>query len=222
MYAPPSLRQCEATGHCRQPCLSGTARSRAPSRPSADGPLPVQPVCGCQVRRLTALAERTVLFSRGVAGLNERKVLRYLLQRADQSGSLLVQESQRQIAEAVDVHQPTVSKALRRLREKGWLEPVRADRAGVSPQGQGVGGLRHRDPPLGPARARVAGRERTSQVLAGSGPAPPVSARHGSLALLRWSCDGSRAALSPTSAAASGGTPGVPEDARPRRQVRDA
>jgi hypothetical protein len=93
---------------------------------------PAHPACACRLRRLRRLAEQPGLFSAGVAGLNERKVVRYLLLGADRTGSLSVQESQRQIAVAIDVHQPTVSQALRRLRGLGWLMPAPSGRAGVS------------------------------------------------------------------------------------------
>lgn len=93
---------------------------------SGDGALPAHPACVCLVRRLSAALERPELFSKGVAGLNERKVMRYLAMRAEQSGSLLVQESQRQVAVAIDVHQPRVQVALKRLRKGSWLTPSAA------------------------------------------------------------------------------------------------
>ncbi len=81
------------------------------------------PVCDCVVDELLDLTSRNELLSPAVARNNERKVLRYLLMRARYRGSLLVQESQRQIAEKVDVHQPTVSLTLRRLKTLGWITP---------------------------------------------------------------------------------------------------
>ena len=41
--------------------------------------------------------------------------------RAWYRASLRVTESQRQIAEAIDIQQPRVSKALTRLKDLGWV-----------------------------------------------------------------------------------------------------
>ncbi len=97
-------------------------------------PLPAHPACVCVVRRLRAAVEQPELFTKGVAGLNERKVLRYLVMRADRSGSLLVQESQRQIGVAIDVHQPRVQDALKRLHGAAWLTPTAAAPRGAAAQ----------------------------------------------------------------------------------------
>ena len=65
------------------------------------------------------------MLSTGVARNNEAKVMRQLLLRADQNRSLLVRQSQREIAVAIDVHQPTVSKTLARLEDKELLVRIR-------------------------------------------------------------------------------------------------
>jgi DNA-binding transcriptional ArsR family regulator len=94
--------------------------------------LPDHPMCSCLLRRLRTSLADPELFSRGSSGLNERKVVRYLLERADRWGSFRVQESQRQIAEAIDIHQPTVAKTLRRLVDRGWIEVESARQYGVA------------------------------------------------------------------------------------------
>ncbi len=94
--------------------------------------MPAHPACVCVIRRLQAAVEQPDLFTKGVAGLNERKVLRYLVMRADRSGSLLVQESQRQIGVAIDVHQPRVQDALQRLQRGSWLTPAAAAPRGAA------------------------------------------------------------------------------------------
>ncbi len=99
-----------------------------------DGFLPAEPACRCVLQRLRFLLGQPALLSRGVAANNERKVLRYLLTQAERTGSLLVKESQRQIAEHIDVHQPTVVKVIRRLVAAGWLTPVPSRLAGVPNQ----------------------------------------------------------------------------------------
>lgn len=97
-----------------------------------DGALPAHPACACVIRQLRAALQEPELFTKGVAGLNERKVMRYLVMRADGSGSLLVQESQRQIAVAIDVHQPSVSVVLKRLQRESWLTPQKAAPRGAA------------------------------------------------------------------------------------------
>ncbi len=95
--------------------LQGAADQVKPGRTDPDL------LCDCEHRQLRLLAERPELFSeRG--GVNERKVLRYLLLRAGYGHSRLVRESQRQIAWAVDLHRPSVDRALKRLEALGWLE----------------------------------------------------------------------------------------------------
>ncbi len=76
--------------------------------------------CSCFIADLRAALNDHRLFTpRGQ--LSERKILRYLILRAQYKGSRLVQESQRQIAEAVDVNQPTVTRVIKRLMKLGWL-----------------------------------------------------------------------------------------------------
>lgn len=76
--------------------------------------------CSCVITDLRAALNDDRLFTpRGK--LSERKVMRYMLMRAQYRGSLLVHESQRQIAEAVDINQPTVARVLGRLVSLGWL-----------------------------------------------------------------------------------------------------
>ncbi len=65
---------------------------------------------------------------------DELKVMRCLLLRAKQQGTLQVTQSQRQIAVAIDVHQPTVSKVLVRLEERGLL--TRQSGAGLTGAGR--------------------------------------------------------------------------------------
>ncbi len=68
----------------------------------------------------------------------ERAVLRYLILRAEYKRTRLVRESHRQIAEAVDIHRPTVARAIDRLIALGWLTRVeRRDR--MTPDGYVLG-----------------------------------------------------------------------------------
>ena len=76
--------------------------------------------CPCLIAEFRRAVEGNAAFTpRGKR--NERKVLRFLLKWAEYRGSLRVTESQRQIAEAIDVQQPRVSKILKRLQDQGWL-----------------------------------------------------------------------------------------------------
>jgi DNA-binding MarR family transcriptional regulator len=85
-------------------------------------------VCECQIRELHRVVESGTLLSRGAGRNNEQKIMRYLLLRAQQHRVLAISESQRQIAQAIDVHQPTVSNVLTRLEGKGLLtrQPAKA------------------------------------------------------------------------------------------------
>ncbi len=95
--------------------LQGAADQIKPAKTDPDR------LCDCEHRHLQVLAERPDLFSeRG--GVNERKVLRYLLLRAGHGHSRLVRESQRQICQAVDLHRPSVARALKGLEALGWLQ----------------------------------------------------------------------------------------------------
>ena len=103
------------------PCRTGTGPS--PAR-CAQSPQVPRSYHGIRAAPVIASFRQAISDDRlftGPGRLTERKVLRYLLLRAEHSGSLLVIESQRQIAEAIDVHQPTVSKALVRLESLRWL-----------------------------------------------------------------------------------------------------
>lgn len=90
------------------------SHARAPAR---------HPCCSCVVDELRAALRNDEFFS-GRGKLSERKILRYLFMRAEYKRTLLIQESQRQIAEAVDIRQPTVGKATDRLVRLGWLTRV--------------------------------------------------------------------------------------------------
>jgi len=87
---------------------------------------PVEPkqhaACACELSRLRQQLEVGEGLSTGAARNTEIKVLRHLLMRAEQRHSWLVEgESQRTIAVSIDIHQPTVSKALTRLHTAGVL-----------------------------------------------------------------------------------------------------
>lgn len=72
--------------------------------------------CPCMIAHIS----RTIRVDPSLS-VRERQVLRYLLLRARFGGCLQIKESQRQIGEAIDVHQVEVSKIMKGLREKGWL-----------------------------------------------------------------------------------------------------
>jgi DNA-binding MarR family transcriptional regulator len=93
------------------------------------GKFPVHPACDCLIAELHRASQDTSVFSKGTPGLTERRILVYLIEAARLGRSVLVAESQRQIAEAIDRHQPTVSHALKRLEALGWLRRL----AGVDP-----------------------------------------------------------------------------------------
>lgn len=77
-------------------------------------------LCDCRVGELYRLLRQRSLFTpRGRP--SEVKVMRYLIACAERNKCRKVQESQRQIAVATDIRQPTVSKALQRLEELGWI-----------------------------------------------------------------------------------------------------
>jgi len=87
---------------------------------------PVEPkqhaACTCELSRLRQQLEAGEGLSTGTARNTEIKVLRHLLMRAEQRRSWLIEgESQRTIAVSIDIHQPTVSKALTRLHTAGVL-----------------------------------------------------------------------------------------------------
>jgi len=86
-----------------------------------DTPPPRYPCCSCVVPDFRVAMDDGSLFSSGKAGLSERAIMRYLLGRAERGGSFKVIESQRQIAEAVDHQQPTISRAAKRLETLGWV-----------------------------------------------------------------------------------------------------
>jgi hypothetical protein len=85
------------------------------------GRFPVHPACDCLLVRLRRAAQDPALFSRGIAGVTERRVITYLLEAARLKHSLLVRESQRQIAEAIDRRAATVNTVLSRLEGLGWI-----------------------------------------------------------------------------------------------------
>jgi len=87
---------------------------------------PVEPMehaaCACELGRLRQQLEAGEGLSTGTARNTEIKVLRHLLMRAEQRHNWLVEgESQRTIAVSIDIHQPTVSKALTRLHTANVL-----------------------------------------------------------------------------------------------------
>lgn len=90
------------------------------------GKFPVHPACDCFIAELSRTSQDNTLFSTGIAGLTERQVMRYLIEAARLGRSVLVQESQRQIAVAIDRHQPTVSHVLKRLEALGWMRRLAA------------------------------------------------------------------------------------------------
>jgi DNA-binding transcriptional ArsR family regulator len=93
------------------------------------GKFPVHPACDCKLAELQEASQDPALFSNGMAGVTERRILGYLIEAARLGRSVLVAESQRQIAEAIDRHQPTVSHGLKRLEALGWIRRL----AGVDP-----------------------------------------------------------------------------------------
>jgi DNA-binding MarR family transcriptional regulator len=81
--------------------------------------------CSCQRQALRKLVEAGVGLSKGIARTSEVRVMRHLLMRADQQGTWLITgESQRTIAQSIDVHQPTVSKVLKRLADLGFMKEL--------------------------------------------------------------------------------------------------
>ena len=79
--------------------------------------------CSCQLADLRQAREHGQGLSKGIAGVTELKVLRYLLMIAERKSTLLIAgQSQRRMSEAIDVHQPTVSKALERMERAGVLK----------------------------------------------------------------------------------------------------
>lgn len=78
--------------------------------------------CFCDINWAKALNRERHGLTKGVAGNTEAKVMRHLLMRVEQRGRWTVTgESQRTIGLSIDVHQPTVSKALKRLRDRHLL-----------------------------------------------------------------------------------------------------
>ncbi len=78
--------------------------------------------CLCRLALLWQAYHDDRFFTGGRFTCNERLVLRCLLHRVRCSSSTVVDESQRQIAEATDLHRPVVSRTLTRLHQLGWLE----------------------------------------------------------------------------------------------------
>ncbi len=87
--------------------------------PKGTGPNPYA-CCACDISDFRRALRDDRLFTPH-GKLAERKVLRYLLARAEYRRSTRVIESQRQVAEAIDIHQPTVCRVLKRLEILGWL-----------------------------------------------------------------------------------------------------
>jgi len=103
-------------------------RSSQGARRAMTAPVEPKPyaACVCELSRLRQQLEAGQALSTGAARNTEIKVLRHLLMRAEQRHSWLVEgESQRTIAVSIDIHQPTVSKALTRLHTAGVLTEIR-------------------------------------------------------------------------------------------------
>ena len=78
--------------------------------------------CVCLLPSLRQAMQQDGLFSaNGRAKVTERSVLAYLLNRAEDRGSLRLEVAQRPISEAIDFTQHTVSRALGRLDKNGWI-----------------------------------------------------------------------------------------------------
>jgi len=92
----------------------------------AQAPVPeptADAACGCDIAWAQKLNRTRQGLSKGVAGNTEVKVMRHLLLRVEQQHTWsLKKESQRTIAESIDVHQPTICKALKRLGAAKVLE----------------------------------------------------------------------------------------------------
>jgi predicted transcriptional regulator len=88
-------------------------------------------LCRCRLDALDQLLMDRSLFTK--TGLtSEKKLMRYLLSRADQHHSRLVQESQRQMSVETDISLRTVNKVLQRLVKQGWIIRVRRGSSSAS------------------------------------------------------------------------------------------
>ena len=88
------------------------------------GRFPLHRACDCILRQFRIASKDPTLFTCGAAGLTERRVMGYLIESARLGRSVVVAESQRQIAEAIDQRQATVGRTLKRLERLGWLRPL--------------------------------------------------------------------------------------------------
>lgn len=98
--------------------LKGAIRIVFPNGVVATPPAP----CVCLLPSLRQAMRQDRFFStNGRAKVTERSVLAYLLNRAEDRRSLRLEVSQRLIAVAMDIAQHTVSLALKRLQNNGWV-----------------------------------------------------------------------------------------------------
>lgn len=75
-----------------------------------------------QLVQLREQAERGKGLRKGQAGVTDRAVLRFLIDKGLQYSSVIVRVSHRQVSEHTCASLPTVHRSLARLREAGWLE----------------------------------------------------------------------------------------------------
>ncbi len=75
-----------------------------------------------ELTRVRAALEEGEGFSCGQAGVTERAVLRYLLDRGLKYSSVIVRASLRQISESTCAHLATVHRTVARLVQAGWIE----------------------------------------------------------------------------------------------------